>query len=472
MNNKPLVVLSSRDRFSRHDSSMAIAGPARDFLAEAIQEDFEVTTDLNFYPKEFGRNVILCGAVAAKAWLGKPSGYSGIPAWKDTGDLLKNRGYVQIARGCNVVATFSPIDCAEVFSGEEEFDDEIELDKSNSKDAAPTARGNYRFWAMADIRKLLKKERRTTYNKNDIVSLPDAAKVIDQLDWLFLDIETHPPTNTVQCLSFCGLNSAVFTVPIYDHNGKLVVSHKFLAAFTRALRRCIIVGHNISFDLSFLAHYHGIPWGPRIEDTMIQHHRVYPESEKSLAHVISYWINNSFHKDQSGTFTPRNYEQYSRLLHYNALDVLSTRAVWLAQNCDRNTTGIGPSFDSANRSVEVYLRAGLTGFEFREHFRQNRIKELEGKIKGLTRVFHVLAGSKVLPTSPQQVGNYFFRDLGLISTHKTDTGDPSTGADAMYSLLLKYPQCVSIRVLLALRDLNKQKDQLMFRAYYKEDERK
>jgi hypothetical protein len=458
---KPLVVLSSRDRFARANNQV-LCGPSADFLAEAIGGDFDITDDLDYHPDAVGRNVILCGNQAVAKW----RGYSE--------DMDKLRGYLFTSRASNVVCTFDAIQCSEAFDGEyAEQDDEIEAD-NDGKNLSRTSRANYRFWAMSDIAKLLRGERRDTYAE-DIIWNADLSGYLDSFkegELLFIDIETWPNASVVQCLAISRETGPVYSIPIYDHIGALQQSPRFFASLARAFRKCIIVGHNISFDLGFLAMFHGIPWGPRFRDTMIQHHRIFPESEKSLGHVISYWINAPYHKDAAGTWYPRNHHQYQQLLRYNALDVLATRAVYLAQ---RRYIEARPnllrSIDSANRSLEIYLRAGFTGFEFNENSRSLKLRQLETKIRGLTRVFQMLAGSPVLVSSPEQLGEYFFSKLGLTSSYQTDGGANSTAADAMYALAVKNPKVVSIRVLLELREVMKCRDVLKFSPYYRIEER-
>lgn len=455
-------IVSARDRYGR-ENERVVAGPTEQFLIEAAEREFQVTDDLKFIPP-VGSHVVLCGKRAADAW------------YNEDVDLNSARGFVRYSRMCVTVATFMPIDCVDVVSHEPEgfnldADDGIE-DKANSKDSAPTSRQNYRFWFLSDVHKLLRGERMTSIKDYAASPHADFVSALDQIEGhLFLDIETHPPTNTLQCFSFAGPNTPVYTVPVYDHRScSRTATVRVMRALVRAMQRCVVVGHNISFDLGFLAHYHGVPWGPRIQDTMIMHHRVFPESEKSLAHVISYWVNMPYHKDTAGTFTPYNETQYQTLLRYNAADVATTRLVWQAQ--DAAITGdLRASVNSANASIEVYLRAGLTGFEFDERARFDEQKKLSVKIAQLNRILNKLVGYTILATSPQQLADYFYTRLKYPVLKTTDSGQPSTAADALYELAGRRPANVALRVLLELRDLNKQADMLKFNPYYRQEKR-
>ena len=462
-------ILSSLDRYAR-ENGKKICGPPEAFIRETLgDEDFYATNDFNFTPPH-GSNVVLCGPAALRAWTGKE-------------DLNAQRGFVHAHRMCHTVATWLPVDCVDVKNYEPEtFDEEDEEDAAgDNKDSAPTSRQNYRFWFRSDVRKLVRTERRTTvYAGNSSLSrtsATDSQETIRALEkiqsYIVVDIETHPPTNTLQCFSFAAEDGPVYTVPIYDYRGRQRCDVTYvMALLVEAMQRCVTVGHNISFDLGFMAHYHAVPWGPRLEDTMVQHHRVYPESEKSLAHVISYWINAPYHKDSAGTFTPYNEQQYQKLLAYNAADVATTRAVWLAQ---RDYIALHPelaaSVRAANASIEPYLRAGFTGFEFDELARTVERRRVELTAGQVGAILNILVGHDILPTSPLQLSEYLYKELRYPVTDTTDKGAPSTAADTLYKLLLRNPNNAALKAILKLRDLNKQSDMLQFKPLYRTEKR-
>lgn len=460
---KVYIILSALDRYARENHKF-LAGPSSEFVRSSIPEDIEIVpvADVNFYPPPKS-HVILCGSSALKSWTGKD-------------DLNAHRGYVGWHRLCHTVATWMPIDCVDVlsyeaegFGGDEEDDQDA---SSNNKDSAPTSRQNYRFWFQSDVDKLLNNSRRRDLKSVTYIDSLDP-RHLDAIEGpLFFDIETHPATDTLQCFSFAGLSTPIYTVPIYDHASRPRVNVlSYIRALVRALRRCVVVGHNVSFDLTFLAHYHNIPWGPRIEDTMIMGHRALPEAEKSLHHAISYWINSPYHKGD-GIFNPYNEHQFQQLLRYNAADVATVRAIWLEQHARAaSNSALAESFRTANASIEPYMRAGFVGFEFDERERIRARADLSRRAKQLGRILSVLVGHDILPSSPQQLSRYLYDELKYPVIERTPTGAPSTGADVLYKLLLKYPQNLALKTILALRDLNKQTDMLQFEPLYRMEKR-
>lgn len=463
----PILVLSARDRYAR-ENGLTIAGPSEHFVAETVGPGGFIATDNLALQPPPGSKVILAGQAALTAWRGRDA------------DLNTARAHVKLDRGVLTVATYLPIDCIDVVNHEaEDFgggeDDESPDDKNNGKDSAPTSRKNFRFWFGADVRKLLLHERMTTCQLPQTPLIPANENIIDSFDWshTFIDIETHPPTNTVQCLSIAGIDTPVFTFPVWDHRGAARGNlPRLFAKLVKLFSRTIVIGHNVSFDLGFLAHAHRIPWPARIEDTMVQHHRCFPESEKSLAHVISYWTNMPYHKDMAGTFTPYNAQQYNKLLTYNAADVATTRLVWLAQREWINQRpGLAASVRAANASIEVYLRAGLTGFSYNETERLGARRRLGRRIAALTKLLHRLVGYELLPSSPAQLADYFYVKLKYPVAARTDKGAPSTDAKTLYRLTGANPQNAALRVLLELRDLEKQEAMLKFKEYYRIEKR-
>ncbi len=71
-----------------------------------------------------------------------------------------------------------------------------------------------------------------------------------------------------------------------------------LRALAVALRDNTVVIHNALFDLFVLAYRYGIPAPPNVYDTMLAHHRLFPEVEKSLGHCISLYTDPTLSQER------------------------------------------------------------------------------------------------------------------------------------------------------------------------------
>lgn len=410
-------------------------------------------------PPDGTRKLVLFGEEAMAMWLGE----SGLDA---------HRGHVRVLGPMEAVATYAPIDFSDVRDYETDDDDDAADAGGSGKDSSPTMRSNYRFWAHADITKLLTGVRRTT-TTDDAYIVP-AESMLNVLATLagpvFFDIETHPPTNTVQCWTVAPLTGPAYTVGVYDWRGNAMGDLAALhAALAKVFARCTIVAHNASFDLPFLAHFHGIPFGRAIEDTMLNHHRCFPEAEKSLAHNISYWINAPYHKDEGGVFTPFNERQFTQLLRYNGKDVLTTRAVWRAQREYILThQGLCASTSQVSRAIYPNLVKTLTGLKLDTARQRSHITRLEKETDVLRRIICILVGDPAFnPNSPQQVVRYLHDQMHYPVVARTEDKKPSTGGDAMYRLRINHPHNPVISAILKFRDRSKALSMLGFEKYYR-----
>lgn len=393
---------------------------------------------------------------------------AGPDSWKLRGLDARHVGVVYNQNGQNFVCSYHPQDAHDVQDIESEFhnvdEDDFGLDDTTTKDAAVTNRANYRAWLKIHGAKLLQQAWEVDAFEQVNISL--SAIPFRESTYLYLDIESHPKTDTLQCLSVAFDNGPVFAFTVYNYRGELqpgaIQSVRWLV---RAMRRYKVVVHNALFDLSFLAMLHGVPWGHAAEDTMLMWHRLFPEMDKSLAHLIQYFTNQPYHKDSAGTFNPHNTHQQNQLLNYNARDVFTLRMIHRGLLKLRT-----PSMDQVNESVLDYAFAGLRGFGLNYQRRAAHQNYLAKKLRQLTRLFRILVGDMNFnPGSSQQVAAWLFGPapggLAYRVTDKTDGGAPKTDATAIYKALAAHEDNAALIVLLQIKEVAKQQSMLEFEPF-------
>jgi DNA polymerase I-like protein with 3'-5' exonuclease and polymerase domains len=217
------------------------------------------------------------------------------------------------------------------------------------------------------------------------------------------------------------------------------------------------------FDLLFLAAYHGVPFGRRNWDTMLVHHRLHLETEKSLAHVIRYYINAPYHKGDFSSYTPYNYRQQEELLLYNAKDVQTLREVHKVQlGILNNDVRTRVTIQQANDLVYLYSLMSLQGIGV-DMVRVKAIRDHNDEVLvQLRRVLRLLVGHDINPSSPDQLVEYFHTRLGYKPVERTAQGAPSLEADCLYKLLIETGNPV-IKVVLLARKIAKQNGMLKFK---------
>lgn len=387
------------------------------------------------------------------------------------------RGLVRLSKsGTPYIITYWPTDCCDMRAIENELnamegDDGDDDRDGDAKSTAPTKRSNYRFWFQRDVAKLLsfdktKKlvEPRVTYCQR----VDEALHVFTYDGPIFLDIECNPADDTLWCMTIaCGPDSPMYAIPIYDHTRRIVIGPRFFAELAKQMRRRRTVIHNALFDLLFMALKYKLPFGEDIYCTMVAGHRIWPEAEKSLAHNQTLYTNRPFHKDESGTFDPRNHTQFKTLLDYNVKDVIALREIYYGQQAVlANDSGLRDSVEQAMSSLFDYAYMSIRGLRIDTVRRGLIVKACEQRHKQLQRVLDILVGRPLNPGSPDQVVRYLHTDLRYAAEKQTATGAPSVGSDALYKILIKHPENVAIRVIIEMRRMIKLSSSLKFEDWY------
>lgn len=387
-------------------------------------------------------------------------GFDAFKACFPTRSLDKDRGSY-LPSPIPTTATFHPQD-ADDFKGDDSDDDD-----SNEKDKSSTRPGNYRFWIRSDLRKLLLYP--YTPPKPEVIRLaPNLHKAIEYLrsckQFLYLDIECRRGDQSLNCIGFACDDGPVYVIPIYDFKHKLFYSNAalFLRQLCLTMVSATVVIHNSLFDLWVLCHNYRLPVGRKIYDTMLAHHRCFPEVEKSLGHVISYWTWLPFHKDENVEH-PRNDSQQFQLWNYNAKDVSSMRAVHKAQlEYIAGNPGLTASVNQANDSIYPYLLTMLNGIAY------DNLKLIREKLSHMrylsqvSRIARILSGDGSFnPNSTDQAIKYFHTKLGYAVQGRTDTGRPALGQTELLKLRLHYPNPL-IDVIIRYRLTQKELSMLEF----------
>jgi hypothetical protein len=484
------LVLSNPSRF---DKNTLLSGYAGYFINEEClrpdynryQCDIRTADTLSQGLLDQTRCIILFGERALHTWT--QEAYAEYSIGEQRGCLLNKITDGRIRKVEVVLATFFPQDAIDIVDWESKYNPEAEDQSSNEdeeedetgKHKGITARSNYGFWIKRDIRKaikLLSPGGRELYKSpNSTFTLyPGLGELFTVLtktkgQSLFLDIETDTNQN-VTCIGFGFSIDRIYVVPILLYNYTPAYSSlgKVFQALYIGMRDNEVVCHNALFDLFILAWKYKLPVGHRIYDTMLAHHRCWPEVEKSLGHAMSHLLWEPYHKD-SGIFNPQNDTQQRRLWEYNANDVRGTMLIkskldeYAAQ-----VRGLPESITQVNSSVRPDLINTLQGIRYSEEERSKLFKENDRLMTHYHKMIERLVGYELLASSPKQCVDYFHNSLGYKAISKTGVGNPSLGKDNIYKLKLKYPDNPVLDFVLAFRRLSKQSGTLKFIPWMKD----
>jgi DNA polymerase I-like protein with 3'-5' exonuclease and polymerase domains len=463
------VVLGRSSRFDKKGLISGYAGTIFDtYLLPLARQEIEIRTSDEVWPLIEGTKTILL--------LGPES----MKLYPRAGALNDARGNPISKDGIVYIPTYSPQDACDrkdydsEGGGDDETDDDNQ-DEGDIKSHGTTKRRNWKWWMFNDIKKAIRlnklggiKHNPFSYFTSDIY--PDIKEVIGQLtstkgEKLFLDLETSK-RQVATCFGFNFSNSnKVFVVPWKKYNNTLAYdpqqARQFIQAITVAMHNNTVVCHNAGFDLLVLCWRYKVPLPHDIIDTMLYWHRCYPEIEKSLGHLISYFLDLPFHKDEGANYNPTTLEAEIALFNYNAKDIITMRL--LTQPLINECTKLG-SLESAKRAcsyLRPYLTATMRGIRLDLEKFKNRFTELDLKKEQLGRCIATIVGRPDFnPRSYKQVGNYLYKDLNIPCP---DAENP-TNSKTLQKVLLKNP-IPSIRLITQVKRTGKLASSLKYRLW-------
>ncbi len=414
--------------------------------------------------------VLLCG--------GKAMGLINRPETK----LDNLRGSVFVQNGIAFIPTYLPQDCVDFKNYEaylnpliNEEDNEVKTQDTSdieTKDRGRTSRGNYGFWFSYDVRKAIEIAKSgVKKNSCEYVARISAEQVINFLNnlrgsVLFLDLETHPLTHQITCFAVSSDASKVLVYNVIDYKGQHAHDWKDTARVLHALAVAFkynrVVCHNAMFDLFILCWKYKLPPPPidNIYCTMTAWHRIQPDVEKSLGHLISVATHEIYHKDE-GHFEPHNYEQEQQLLTYNAKDVerMALCYYWLENVAKQR--GCEASIRQANASIRTYMTMMFRGIRLDTDALCAHIDKLKRYVKFFeNRVLHILVGHPLNPRSPAQVAKYLYVELGLPKPAKGEL----TGKKTLFKILLK-KDIPALGIILKLWQWSREAGQISFQLW-------
>lgn len=448
------IIYSRLTRFDLANNNTPFSGSPGDlFKHRTLDLHPEVTYDVRL-PDQIGRPFRPDSRILAL-------GSAALFALTQDNNIHKHRGYCLTYKNLPLIATYEPIEAWEFREDEEDDDDS----KGDEKDVARTKRSNYLFWLLADFNKLLR-PRRTVFRIKARQIRPSARAFADWLRArpqearLVIDIETRIQDHALDCIGVLDVDTAeAFVFPFYGPNGRTCYANNDVARVWRALfntlRRCLIIGHNLAFDLAILAGKYNLPLPSRVYDTMLAMHRQFPLVEKSLSHAISFYTSAT--RNHKGDIRPNTSEaNFNQLLLYNADDLALTADVYLSQlEYHAENAALKSSAELANRLLPVTLLMSLTGIAVDEQRREQVKAEQEQRLIQLNRVVRILSADPLFnPNSSKQIAAYFYGRLKYPVLELTESGAPSTSEKTLYKLQLKQPNPL-IPIIIAYKQLQK-----------------
>ena len=305
----------------------------------------------------------------------------------------------------------------------------------------------------------------------ELVTHPSFDECMDLLDvtkgigYFAHDIECY--NGHVSCMSFGYRHSGEalgYCVPFYDGTapGKARWDVKKEQALWSRVGDLLtnpehtVVGQNYIFDMGFMARSNGLLPTAYIEDTMVAHSIMYPDTPKGLDYLCSVYTNIPYYKedrklweklDESKSFQDKFWE-------YSAKDGLAQWLCWEQLREDlRDDPGYLQSYRNTMELYPVLLYMQTRGIKFDidslPKMRENAAGELEQKQRELDEA----ADYSFNPNSSKQCKEYFYEHKG-IKPYSNRTGGITTDDDALRRIYLR-DDCKEARICQEYRAIKK-----------------
>ncbi len=246
------------------------------------------------------------------------------------------------------------------------------------------------------------------------------------------DTETtglDPYSDEIVGFSFCLNEKEAYYVP-FSHfylGLEKQVSKEVAKEAIRKIFASRVIGHNIKFDLHFVAELLGEEFIP-YADTIILAWLVNPEMPLSLDKLAQKFFNHTMISFKN---TVKKGETFANVpleeaTEYAAEDALITYKLYFKLNEMlelQNAVHLKDEFFEVEMPfVNTLLAMEKAGIRLDVRFMEEFKKEVQEKIAALTQKIYELAGEEFNINSTKQLGHILFEKLGLEAKKKTKTG--------------------------------------------------
>lgn len=322
----------------------------------------------------------------------------------------------------------------------------------------------YRYFILFDLKRALEQQATPEIPGRDreyilSPSFPEVMEYLGEIrhsNRIAFDIEVS--SGEMSCISVAASPKKAISIPFTDATN--IRAPYFLPEQEFEIMRHIgylledpaveSVGHNVTFDSTFLFRKYGIK-SKNLHDTMIAQGILYPDFPKGLDFVTTQYTLMPYYKDEGKDRMA--YGTGEEFWLYNAKDSIVLLEALPKQLNDLKSQGNLETYERQRRLIEPLLFMTELGINVDTESKEKRRDELEKKIEELESELNKLVGYEINPRSPKQLKDYFYDVCGEPPyKHK---GKPTTREDALKRLVRKGYREASL--VLEIRSYSKMK---------------
>ena len=284
--------------------------------------------------------------------------------------------------------------------------------------------------------------------------------------YLSFDIETAVEIKQILCIGFAWSASDALCVPIFFGNTSFwTPAEEF--AIIKAVKELLehkpgvprLIAQNASYDLTYLKYRWDINCVDNMwQDTMIAHHCIYPELQKSLAFLVSIYTNHPYHKDMV-------HGGLSDFFTYNCMDAARTYECAMEIEKEAKEFGTWEFYqEHSHKLIKPLLEMQFKGCRIDVELRQKIDENLSIDLDFMQHRLDMAVGYPLNTGSPKQMVTFLYEDLKLPSQY-TKRKDAKTGEkketisaddDALEFILEHFPKASAVLKLVQdIREVRK-----------------
>jgi DNA polymerase-1 len=279
-------------------------------------------------------------------------------------------------------------------------------------------------------------------------------------DTVCLDIETDgfdPVSNRIVGVSLAASSEKAAYIPLRHAYLGLTPDDQIEPADFFAILRDVlpgrrVIGHNLKFDLAFLAN-EGVEAGSNLFDTLIAGYVIDPTRSNALKNLgrslFNYEVSEYREVAGAGNFAAVD---LAAACEYACQDVLLTMHLYHRFQQELAEKKLKKLFDELEMPIlRILLGMERTGIGLNSKYLHELSDEIAGRLTALEASIHRHAGRIFNINSTQQLQEILFKEIGLNPPKKTKTGF-STDSEVLKLLAPQHAICAD---LLEYRELAK-----------------
>lgn len=279
-----------------------------------------------------------------------------------------------------------------------------------------------------------------------------------------IDLDIEVINGEVDCLSVSWTETESISIPFRDKNGDYFTieqEYEVMLAIAKIMESREIAkrGANFIFDTQFLYHKYGIRPRGELHCTQIAQKISFPDYPAGLAAVTTMWTDIPYYKEDGKQWIKMGMGSWDEWWTYNGMDSISTNSAHPKQVQELIKQNNLETYDRQRKLIKPLIYMSERGIKIDVQGIEDCKTQEQKKLDELAEALYKEVGYEINYNSPQQLMNYFYKDLQIKPyKKKTATGQyvETSDVDALKRISRRgIPGSAAAQIMLDIRSLSK-----------------